>query len=152
MNRRGGYDIVYLIIFLLAVSLSGCKPEKKQSPMFIVLDSKRTGLDFSNDLSYNQQFNLFNYMYFYNGAGVGAGDFNNDGLIDVFFAGNQQQNKLYLNTGHLKFKDVTAEAQIPNDGGWSTGVSVVDINNDGLLDIYVCRVGNYQILHSHNQL
>jgi hypothetical protein len=91
-------------------------------------------------------------MYFYNGAGVGAGDFNNDGLIDLFFASNQSQNKLYLNTGSLHFKDVTPEAKIPGDGAWSTGVSVVDINNDGLLDIYVCRVGNYEILKGTNQL
>ncbi len=91
-------------------------------------------------------------MYFYNGAGVGAGDFNNDGLIDLFFASNQGENKLYINKGELKFTDRTKEAKIPQDGGWSTGVSVVDINNDGLLDIYVCRVGNYEQLQSHNQL
>jgi hypothetical protein len=90
-------------------------------------------------------------MYFFNGAGVAAGDFNNDGLIDLFFASNQGQNKLYLNQGNMHFKDVTIEAKIPNDGGWSTGVSVVDINNDGLLDIYVCRVGNYEALQSKNQ-
>lgn len=91
-------------------------------------------------------------MYFYNGSGVGAGDFNNDGKTDLFFASNQQQNKIYLNEGKLKFKDVTVQASIPQDGGWSTGVSVVDINNDGLLDIYVCRVGHYETLHSKNQL
>jgi len=91
-------------------------------------------------------------MYFYNGAGVGAGDFNKDGLIDLFFASNQGENKLYLNEGGLKFKDQTKAAKIPQDGGWSTGISVVDINNDGLLDIYVCRVGNYEQLQSHNQL
>lgn len=90
-------------------------------------------------------------MYYYNGAGVAAGDFNNDGLIDLFFASNQGQNKLYLNTGNMHFKDVTAEAHIPNDGGWSTGVSLVDINNDGLLDIYVCRVGKYEVLNSQNE-
>ncbi|WP_235921263.1 VCBS repeat-containing protein [Foetidibacter luteolus] len=90
-------------------------------------------------------------MYFYNGAGVAAGDFNNDGLIDLFFASSQQENKLFLNTGELHFKDVTKQAKIPNDGGWSTGVSVVDINNDGLLDIYICRVGNYEVLKSNNQ-
>jgi hypothetical protein len=72
-------------------------------------------------------------------------------LIDIFFASNQEQNKLYLNKGDLKFEDVTATAKIPQDGGWSTGVSVVDINNDGLLDIYVCRVGNYDVLHAKNQ-
>src|SRR4029079_3384019 len=95
--------------------------------------------------------NMFKYMYFYNGAGVGAGDFNNDGLIDIFFSSNQGENKLYLNQGGMKFKDVTKQAKIPQDGGWSTGVSVVDINNDGLLDIYVSRVGNYEMLKSHNQ-
>ena len=137
---------------LLAFLLSACTSKKIETPLFRVLDNKRTGLNFSNDLSYDQKFNLFKYLYFYNGGGVGAGDFNNDGLIDLFFASNQQQNKLYLNKGNLKFNDVTVSAKIPNDDGWSTGVSVVDINNDGLLDIYVCRVGNYETLHSKNQL
>jgi hypothetical protein len=90
-------------------------------------------------------------MYFYNGAGVGAADLNNDGLVDLFFASNQEQNKLFLNTGKLHFRDVTAAAGIPNDNGWSTGVSIADINNDGLQDLYVCRVGNYPPLKSHNQ-
>ncbi len=90
-------------------------------------------------------------MYYYNGAGIGAGDFNNDGKTDLFFASNQGQNKLFLNKGNLQFRDVTSEARIPNDGGWSTGVSVVDINNDGLLDLYVCRVGKYEILNSKNE-
>ncbi|HLF46508.1 MAG TPA: VCBS repeat-containing protein, partial [Chitinophagaceae bacterium] len=90
-------------------------------------------------------------MYFYNGAGVGAGDFNNDGMIDLFFSANQGENKLYLNKGNMKFEDVTLGAKIPQDGGWSTGVSIVDINNDGLPDIYVCRVGNYESLQSKNQ-
>ena len=120
--------------------------------LFKVLDHAVTGLDFSNTLKPTKEFNVFKYMYFYNGAGVAAGDFNNDGRIDLFFASNQGDNKIYLNQGKLQFKDVTAEAQIPEDGGWSTGVSVVDINNDGLLDFYICRVGNYETLHSKNQL
>lgn len=91
-------------------------------------------------------------MYFYNGAGIGAGDFNKDGLTDLFFASNQRENKIYLNKGGMQFSDATQQAKIPQDGGWSTGVSVVDINNDGLLDIYVCRVGQYEILNSRNQL
>jgi enediyne biosynthesis protein E4 len=95
---------------------------------------------------------MFKYMYFYNGAGVGAGDFNNDGLTDLFFASNQGDNKLYINEGKLHFKDVTVAATVPQDKGWSTGVSVVDINNDGLLDIYVCKVGKYEGLNSKNQL
>src|SRR5207237_9766876 len=87
-----------------------------------------------------------------NGAGVGAGDFNNDGLIDLFFASNQGENKLYLNKGKMQFTDVTKQAHLPQAGGWSTGVSVVDINNDGLLDIYICRVCKYEVLNSTNQL
>ncbi len=151
------FDHVFIVILLFL--LSSCKTHDKTNVLFDVLNDDRTGLYFTNRLTPTQQFNMFTYMYFYNGAGVGAADFNNDGLIDLFFASNQQQNKLFLNTGNLegvgtglKFKDVTAAAKIPNDGAWSTGVSVVDINNDGLIDIYVCRVGNYEILHSHNQL
>ena len=127
-------------------------PKKKYPVAFEALESSRTGLDFANKLNPTKEFNVFNYMYYYNGGGVGVGDFNNDGLIDVFFAANQSKNRIYLNQGNLKFKDVTVEAQIPEDGGWSTGVSVVDINNDGLLDIYICRVGNLEVLQSHNQL
>jgi len=117
------------------------------------MDQSRTGLDFVNALHPTRAFNVFDYMYYFNGGGVGAGDFNNDGRIDLFFAANQGKNKLYLNTGDLHFKDVTAEAQIPEDGAWSTGVSVIDINNDGLLDIYICRVGRLDGLpQGHNQL
>jgi hypothetical protein len=137
---------------LVLVLIAGCKPRKKPAPMFTVLDNKSTGLEFSNDLSYNKDFNLFKYIYFYNGSGVGAGDFNNDGLVDLFFGSNQHDNKIYLNKGGMHFTDVTKEAHIPEDGGWTTGISVVDINNDGLLDIYVCRVGQYDMLKSKNQL
>ena len=133
--------------------LTACHtPTKQGPPLFQVLDNTKTGITFNNKLTPTQQFNVFKYMYYYNGAGVGAGDFNNDGKIDLFFAANQGNNKLYLNRGNLQFEDVTTAAKIPEDGGWSTGVSVVDINNDGLLDIYICRVGNHETLHSHNQL
>ena len=143
---------IRVISFTLFLFLSACKSTTNVPPMFEVMADAQTGLHFTNKLTPTQQFNIFKYLYFYNGAGIGAGDFNNDGKIDLFFAANQGQNKLYLNQGGLQFKDVTAEAKIPNDGGWSTGVSVVDINNDGLLDIYICRVGNYETLHSRNQL
>ncbi|MEJ7739326.1 MAG: VCBS repeat-containing protein [Chitinophagaceae bacterium] len=133
--------------------LEGCNSHANNRQLiFQVLNDKKTGINFSNKLIPTQQFNIFKYLYFYNGGGVGAGDFNNDGLVDLFFTANQSKNKLYLNKGELRFKDVTAEAKIPADGAWSTGTSVIDINNDGLLDIYICRVGNHKTLHSHNQL
>ncbi|OQP49392.1 hypothetical protein A4H97_28665 [Niastella yeongjuensis] len=128
-----------------------CNRGNKQPPLFELLDESSTGLHFTNTLTPSDSFNIFHYMYYYNGAGVGAGDFNNDGLVDLFFASNMEQNKLFVNTGKLHFKEVTKEAGIPQDHGWSTGVSVADINNDGLLDIYICRVGNYGPLKSHNQ-
>jgi enediyne biosynthesis protein E4 len=142
-----------VLIFLLLLLCGGlCSCEKnKTTPLFVARDSKETGLDFENKLTPTAQFNMFHYMYFYNGGGIGAGDFNNDGFIDLFFSSNQSQNSLYLNTGHLKFKNVTEAAHIPKNRDWSTGVSVVDINNDGLLDLYVCKVGNYETLHSKNQ-
>jgi len=140
-----------VLILLFTIIFSGCKSGEKENILFQVLDSKTTGLNFNNKLTYTQDLNLFKYMYFYNGAGVGAGDFNNDGRIDLFFAANQAENKLFLNDGDMKFRDVTRQAKIPEDGGWSTGVSVVDINNDGLLDIYICRVSQYQGLKGENQ-
>ena len=141
--------LIFLPIFFLL--LGSCKSHEKKDAIFHVLNSDETGLDFINKLTPGVAFNMFNYMYFYNGGGIGAGDYNNDGLIDLFFSSNQGDNKLYINKGNLRFADVTADAGIPQDGGWSTGVSVVDINNDGLLDIYICRVGKYEILNSKNQ-
>ena len=143
---------IFFLLFIYCIQ-GGCKsPGHSGYVQFQALEKDQTGLDFNNKLIPTEQFNVLKYMYFYNGGGVGAGDFNNDGLLDLFFAGNQVQNSLYLNKGNLHFRNVTREANIPNDSGWSTGVSVVDINNDGLLDIYICRVGNHETLHSHNQL
>lgn len=143
------FPVYYLCLIVI---LTSCNAKKNDDYLFEVLDANKTGLNFNNKLTPTPEFNMFKYMYFYNGAGVGAGDFNNDGFVDLFFSSNQGQNKIFLNQKKLKFKDVTAEAQIPDDGGWSTGVSVIDINNDGLLDIYVCRVGNFESLKSKNQL
>src|SRR5258705_2214070 len=146
------YFILCGIIILLFNSCRNNDAKIPSVPLFKVLDSKATGIDFRNDLTYTKEFNLFKYIYFYNGSGVGAGDFNDDGKIDLFFGSNQGRNRLYINKGQMKFADVTDLAQIPNDGGWTTGISVVDINNDGLLDIYVCRVGNFETLKSRNLL
>ena len=144
--------IKFFLFAIITFLLYSCGKHENKNAAFEVLGDDKTGLHFVNSLKATKEFNMFDYMYFYNGAGIGAGDFNNDGLIDLFFASNQGENKLFLNQGKLKFTDVTKEARVPQDGAWSTGVSVVDINNDGLLDIYVCRVGNYKTLHSKNQL
>ena len=139
-------------MFASLLVLLGCQSKPTVPALFEVVDQKITGLDFVNKLTPTKEFNIFKYLYYYNGAGIGAGDFNNDGKIDLFFAANQGQDRLYLNQGELNFKNVTTEAKIPADNSWSTGVSVIDINNDGLLDIYICRVGKYENLDSRNQL
>ena len=145
--------LVYIGLGVQVIYMSACnRTTAIENPIFEILDSSKTGLQFSNRLTPTASLNMFKYMYFYNGGGVGAGDFNNDGLIDVFFSSNQGANTLYLNKGNLQFEDITAKAGIPNDGGWSTGVSIVDINHDGWLDLYVCRVGEFETLHTGNIL
>lgn len=115
---------------------------KNQSPtQFILKKSRQTGINFSNTIAEDQQKNYFNFEYIYMGGGVGMGDINNDGLLDLYFSGNQQPNKLYLNKGGFKFEDITAKAGVAGDEHWYTGVNMVDINADGLLDIYVCKGG-----------
>jgi hypothetical protein len=146
-----GFCSISIVTVIVSVILFSCTQKKKGPYSFEVLDSDKTGLNFSNTLTSTDSFNLFKYMYFYNGAGVGTGDFNNDGLQDIFFSSNQGDNSLFLNKGNMQFTNVTKEAGIPSDHAWSTGVSVVDINNDGLLDIYVSRVGKFRTLNSKNQ-
>ena len=128
LDRKSFAVIIFAILFFTACKNSGS--------VFEQLSSSHTNIKFENKPAEHTAFGILYYLYYYNGGGVGAGDFNNDGKIDLFFGSNQGQNKLYLNTGDLKFKDVTAAANIPDDGGWTTGISVVDINNDGLLDIF----------------
>ena len=120
--------------------------------MFTVRGEHETGLHFVNKLDADTSLNLFSYMYYYNGAGIGAGDFNNDGLVDLFFAANKSGNAMYLNKGNLRFEDISEKTGIVSDKGWSTGVSVVDINHDGMLDLYVCQVSNYKSLRGKNHL
>ncbi len=108
--------------------------------IFQSLQSASTGIEFSNVLTENDSLNYFTYSYLYMGGGVATGDINNDGLIDIYFTGNQVANKLYLNKGNLTFEDITETAGVSGDERWYTGVTMIDINNDGYLDIY-CSVG-----------
>lgn len=119
----------------LTILLVGCtSPEKGYR--FIQVDASKSGIDFVNRITENDSINVVDFQYVYNGGGVGIGDFNNDGLYDIVFTGNQVSSRLYLNQGNLKFKDVTENANF-NTKSWVTGVSVVDINVDGREDIYL---------------
>jgi len=112
---------------------------QESKTLFTLLDPDQTGIDFHNTLVDTKQHNILIYSNYYGGAGVGIGDFNNDGLQDIFFAGNLESDRLYQNLGDFEFEDVTKQANIAADGGWSSGVLVADVNNDGWQDVYVCR-------------
>jgi hypothetical protein len=127
------------------VLLCKCKKEETKplpKTLFERIDSKHSNVQFSNNVVENLYFNFLNYPYIYNGGGIASGDINNDGLEDLYFTSNQKTNKLYLNKGDFKFKDITNNANVTDSEGWTTGVTMVDINNDGWLDIYVCKSGS----------
>ncbi len=119
---------------------------------FTLLKSNETDVNFNNKLVEDETFNVLAYEYFYNGGGVAIGDFNNDGLQDLYFTGNMVQDMIYLNESNLKFKDMTSKSGIKGGIGWKTGVTLVDINQDGWLDIYVCYSGNGDIESRRNKL
>jgi len=140
-------------VLLILLVGSSCKTEVKEpQKTFELLTESETGISFSNDLDYDNEFNVYRYRNFYNGGGVAIGDINNDGLQDIYFISNQKSNKLYLNLGDLKFEDITDKALVNGSRPWSTGVSMVDINADGLLDIYVCNSGDLQGENKQNEL
>ena len=132
-------DKIKISIFLFIILFSCSKRESNS--LFELKKSSYTNVDFTNTLNYTEELNPYTYRNFYNGGGVGIGDFNNDSLPDIFFTGNLVSNKLYINKGDFVFDDVTDKAGLNSSGIWSTGVSVVDINHDGYLDIYVCKSG-----------
>ncbi len=124
------------IVILFAV-MTACSQQDKT--MFSKLGKNQTGIDFVNDNHETERSNIFTYEYFYNGGGVAIGDINNDGLADIYFTSNIFSNKLYLNEGNFKFRDITESSGTACETGWKTGGTMVDINGDGLLDIYVSR-------------
>ncbi|WP_420154565.1 VCBS repeat-containing protein [Siphonobacter sp.] len=135
--------------FLLGLTACTSSHEK---PLFETLDSTQTGIAFQNTVIDDDSLNIVEYLYFYNGAGVAAGDINNDGLTDLYFVSNRGKNKLYLNKGNWKFEDITEQAGVGGFADWQTGVSMADVNGDGWLDMYVCAVGNYRGLEGSNEL
>ena len=148
---RGRFCLgIYLLLCLFL--LSKCSKKKKETTLFSLIPGESSGVTFSNDLTEDKQFNIVEYLYFYNGGGVACGDINNDGLIDLYFSSNQNSNKLYLNSGNLKFEDITQKSGAAGVGNWKTGVTMADVNGDGFLDIYICGVGRYKGFNSRNQL
>src|SRR6478609_6142763 len=145
--------VKWIITGLLVVYIS--QDVTAQQKLFRLLDTTATGIAFSNNINESEDLNVLAYEYFYNGGGVAVGDINNDGLLDIFFTANMRPNKLYLNLGNMKFKDITTEACPKLEGrskGWKTGVTMADVNGDGLLDIYVCYSGKVDDDTRRNQL
>ena len=148
MQRYTVLNKSYLILLLLV--LSSCVKEDKR---FESIDASVSGVDFVNRLVPTTDLNIFNYLYFFNGGGVASGDINGDGLPDLVFTANQFQNKVYLNKGDFKFEDISQVLkQKDRKNKWTTGVSLVDINTDGKLDIYIGEVGSYEKLEGENKL
>ncbi len=126
-----------LIVICINTGVFTSSAQSKTPPLFSLRSSLQTGIDFKNQITESDSINILNQANIYNGGGVGIADFNKDGLLDVYFAGNMVANKMYLNKGALHFEDITNIAGVTGEGRWCTGVSVVDINADGWLDIYV---------------
>ena len=140
----------FFFYFHSIIILISCS--EKEIKLFEEISPKESGIDFENNLFFKQDFNIFTYRNYYNGGGVGLGDINNDGLLDIYFTSNLNQNKLYLNKGNFKFEDITETAKVGGTKSWSTGVSIVDINSDGFLDIYVSNSGDIRGDNKQNEL
>lgn len=131
--RKISLNTLFLFCLLVVVNCS-----EKPDTLFVLRDADETGVVFNNHIEESDTFNILTYEYIYNGGGIGIADFNNDGLQDIFFTGNQVPNALYLNQGNFQFKDITKSANVNVENRWNEGVAIVDINNDGWMDIYVC--------------
>ena len=147
--------ILRVVIYILMIGLIGCSEQENSAPkdtLFQLIPASESGLDFTNNITNQKDFNIFLYRNFYNGGGVGISDINNDGFADVYMTSNMEKNKLFLNKGGFTFEDITESAGVGGIHAWSTGVVMVDINSDGLLDIYVCNAGNVKNDNQKNEL
>jgi hypothetical protein len=145
--HRGAQHAAPLFLFLAVVACSETKrndalpPASRDGQLFTLLPSSYTGVNFANRLSDTRDFNVFTYRNFYNGGGVAIGDLSGDSLPEIVLTSNEGGPRLYLNLGHFRFRDITKEAGIEEQGRWTTGVTLADVNGDGRLDIYVCHAG-----------
>jgi len=140
----------FLLQLFMMICLLSCHEVQRKTALFSLVDD--SGIQFTNDVKDGPKENSFLFRNFYNGGGVAIGDVNNDGLADVFFTSNMGENKLYLNKGNFKFEDITVASKIKQDSLWNTGVTFVDINHDGWLDIYVCSSGHMSTGYRKNKL
>ena len=139
--------LLYITIIPL---LAACG--RQSASLFELLPPGRTGIRFENRVTDTDSLSILDYLYYYNGGGVAAADFNRDGLPDLFFVSNKGDCKLYLNKGDFTFEDITLKAGVAGKGNWKTGVTIADVNNDGWPDIYLSEVGGYKGFHGHNEL
>jgi hypothetical protein len=152
---KGIYITPFKILLFVGIFISSChslKTDQPENPLFKQLPSSETGISFINQVQPDASFNIFNYHSYYDGGGVAIGDVNNDGWADIFMVSNQRENKLYLNKGNWHFEDVTMKAGLSTHKNWSTGVAMVDVNGDGLLDIYISNNGLKTGIERANQL
>jgi len=144
--------LFYFILIVFCVSCQNKREFKPEDTLFQLMPSAQTGITFNNKVKDDGEYNDFNYRNFYNGGGVAIGDLNNDGKPDIFFTSNQGDCKLYINKGNWKFEDVTAKSGLNRYHRWHTGVTMVDINGDGWLDIYICNSGGMGNADRANEL
>ena len=150
---KNKFPLIIFLFFILVNCSKAPKQAGEENKLFTSIAPDDTGIDFQNVIEEGLNTNVLMYEYFYNGGGVAVGDVNNDGLDDLYFTSNMQSNKLYLNKGNLSFQDITSSAGVSGrEGPWKTGTTMVDINGDGWLDIYVCYSGNLAPEKRANQL